>query len=133
MSVLGGSSGIGLAITRFFANEGFNVSIVDINTETGFSAVKSLTSEFPLASPTFNQCDISDWDSLAAAFKRIYQERGRIDIVVANAGITEQGKLVVTHEEQPQKPNVRTVDVNLKGTIYSKLFKTKQNGRAELD
>ena len=106
------------------------MSILDINTETGLSVVKSLAAEFPLASPIFNQCDISDWDSHAAAFKRIYQERGSIDIVVANAGITEQGRLVVTHEEEPQKPNLRTVDVNLKGTIYSKRFETMQNDRS---
>jgi NAD(P)-dependent dehydrogenase (short-subunit alcohol dehydrogenase family) len=69
------------------------VSIIDINTEMGHSVVKSLAEEFPLSSPTFKECDISNWDSLAATFKNIYQGRGSIDIVVTNAGITKQGKL----------------------------------------
>ena len=114
----GGASGIGLGITRSFAEQGAHVSVLDVNPE-GASIIQTLSSELPEASLSFKKADISKWDELAAAFEQIYQEQGQINIVMANAGISREGKLIV-EEEKPSKPSLGTLDVNLTGTIYSK-------------
>lgn len=84
--------------------------------------LSSLRTEFPITTFTFKQCDISDWDAQKKVFEEIYQETGSIDIVIANAGIPEKGKFLSKDEEEPQKPNLTTLDVNLAGTLYSELF-----------
>jgi len=91
--------------------------VLDVNAE-GTNIVKALSSEFSDASFSFHKVDISNWDELAAAFEQIHQDQGRIDVVMANAGISKEGPLIVD-EETPSKPNLPTLEVNLIGTIYS--------------
>ena len=114
---LGGASGIGLGITRSFAEQGAHISVLDVNSD-GASIVQALSTEFPSASFSFKHSDISNWDDLAASFEQIHQEQGRIDIVMANAGISKEASLIAD-EEKPSKPVLKTLDVNLIGTIYS--------------
>jgi len=84
----------------------------------GTSIVKGLIAEYPSASLSFTKCDISNWDELAAAFKATFQSQGKIDVVMANAGISREGSLIVD-EDEPSQPVLKTLDVNLIGTIYS--------------
>lgn len=72
---------------------------------------------------SFEECDVSSWESQAAVFEKIYNEQGRIDIVFANAGINEKGSLlpVKSENEGPIKPELTTLNVNLIGCIYCKL------------
>jgi NAD(P)-dependent dehydrogenase (short-subunit alcohol dehydrogenase family) len=103
-----------------FAGQGAHISVLDFNPD-GANVVKELTSEFNDASVSFHKVDISKWDELAAVFQAVYQQQGRIDIVMANAGISKEPSLIV-NEETPSKPALHTLDVNLTGTIYSKAF-----------
>ncbi|KAJ5249106.1 hypothetical protein N7468_000557 [Penicillium chermesinum] len=122
--VTGGASGIGLGITKHFIQEpDTHITILDINPNTGAQTVDNLRSEFPSAGISFEQCDVSSWESQAAAFENVYKNQDRIDIVFANAGITEKGSILI-HEEGsqdqgPTKPNLATLNVNLIGTLYS--------------
>jgi NAD(P)-dependent dehydrogenase (short-subunit alcohol dehydrogenase family) len=121
--VTGGASGIGLAITRHFAAQGHRVAMLDLNAASGPGVAASVAAEFPESTVSFHQCDVSSWDQQAAAFKEVFQEHGNsLDIVVANAGVSEQGvtTLVSLAEdgEGPRKPRTTTVEVNLLGTIY---------------
>lgn len=93
------------------------MSVLDVNPD-GTQIVKALSSEFPDASFSFKKADISNWDELAAIFEEIFQEQGRIDVVMANAGISREASLIMD-EEKPSKPTLKTLDVNLTGTIYS--------------
>ncbi|EXJ68062.1 uncharacterized protein A1O5_08677 [Cladophialophora psammophila CBS 110553] len=115
--VTGGASGIGLGITRSFAEQGAHVSVLDVNPE-GAQIVKGLSSEFPNATFSFTKADISNWDGLATVFEQIYREQGRIDVVMANAGISKEPRLIVD-EDAPSKPPLHTLEVNLIGTIYT--------------
>ncbi|EHY55749.1 hypothetical protein HRR83_009186 [Exophiala dermatitidis] len=115
--VTGGASGIGLAISRSFAEQGAHVSVLDVNPD-GAEIVQQLTSEIQNGSFTFKKADVSNWDELASAFEQVHQEQGRIDVVMANAGISREGSLIVD-EEKPSKPSLKTLDVNLTGTIYT--------------
>lgn len=119
--VTGGSSGIGLAMTRYFASKGHHVYVLDLGTETGEAVAKQLSSEFPSATVSFKKSDVSSWDELARAFKDIYASRGRIDAVMANAGISEHGSSsLLAQEDEPSQPSLKTLDVNMTGVVYSK-------------
>ncbi|BAE60863.1 unnamed protein product [Aspergillus oryzae RIB40] len=119
----GGASGIGLGITRHFISQPeTHITILDINPKTGSETLQELQAEHPSASISFEECDVSSWESQAAVFEKIYAEQGRIDIVFANAGITEKGSLLpAKHDgnEGPPKPNLATLSVNLVGAIYT--------------
>ncbi|GAB1202008.1 hypothetical protein APSETT445_000608 [Aspergillus pseudonomiae] len=119
----GGASGIGLGITRHFISQPeTHITILDINPKTGAQTLQELQAEHPSASISFEECDVSSWESQAAVFEKIYAEQGRIDIVFANAGITEKGSLLPAKQdgnEAPPKPNLATLNINLVGVIYT--------------
>lgn len=120
--VTGGASGIGLALTRHFASEGHQIAVLDINAQTGGAIVAEVASEFPAATLSFKICDVSSWEQQASVFEEVYREHGScLDIIMANAGISEQGSssLSSTDEEVPSKPQLKVIEVNLLGTIYS--------------
>ncbi|THV38417.1 beta-ketoacyl-ACP reductase [Glycomyces buryatensis] len=96
--VTGGNRGIGLAIARAFAENGDNVAV----THRGSGAPDGLYGV---------QCDITDSASVDAAFKEIEEKFGPVEILVANAGITDDTLLLRMSEEQFE----RVVDTNLKG------------------
>jgi len=79
--VTGGNRGIGLAIARALAAQGDSVAVTYRSGEppTGLFAV---------------QADVTDPDSLDAAFTKVETELGPIEVVVANAGITRDTLLV---------------------------------------
>ncbi|KAK4113103.1 NAD(P)-binding protein [Canariomyces notabilis] len=134
--ITGGASGIGLAITRYFAGqpEGHSIAILDVNAATGEAVAAALAAEFPRRTTiSFHACDVSSWDEQARVFERVYREHGNaLDVVVANAGVSEQGATTLVKlqsesgagsgergEEGPRKPSVKTVEVNLLGVVYS--------------
>ena len=125
--ITGGASGIGHGISTYFASTetaDTHLTILDINPTSGAEAVTTLRAAYPSASVSFEQCDVSSWESQAAAFERVYARQGRIDVVFANAGITEKGSLLPTPEEEkggaPMKPELSTLEVNLFGVVFSK-------------
>lgn len=119
--VTGGGSGIGLAMSRHFASEGNRVYIFDVNSESGSNIARQLSTEFPNASITFRTCDVSSWEDQSAAFKEVYEKHGTIDIVMANAGISEQGSTTAVdlNEEEPTEPRLGVIYVNLVGVVYT--------------
>ncbi|KAJ6008747.1 hypothetical protein N7499_001203 [Penicillium canescens] len=122
--VTGGASGIGLGITKHFITEpNTHITILDINPTTGAQTLEDLRAEFTSANISFEQCDVSSWESQAEVFQKVFAQQGRIDIVFANAGITEKGTLLpekLGDENQgPSKPDLSTLNVNLVGVLYS--------------
>jgi 3-oxoacyl-[acyl-carrier protein] reductase len=96
--VTGGNRGIGLAIAQAFVDQGDRVAITHRGTggPDGVLAV---------------QCDITDGDAVDAAFTTIEAELGPVEVLVANAGITDDTLLMRMSEEQ----FTRVVDTNLTG------------------
>ena len=79
--VTGAGSGIGAAIAEAFAAEGARVTILGRRLEAlERLAAGSADRLFPVPA------DVTDEDSLRAAFERAGHEHGQVDIVVANAG-----------------------------------------------
>jgi len=95
--ITGGASGIGLAIAQRFAQEGAAVEILDRNAEEMARAVEGIRASGGLAEVT--ACDVSDHTAVDAAFAAIHQRRGRIHILINNAGIAHVGNALNTTAE----------------------------------
>jgi NADP-dependent 3-hydroxy acid dehydrogenase YdfG len=105
--ITGGSDGLGLAIAKLFTNKGAVVHIVGRNQERLQKAKESSNSK----NLFIHQSDVSNYQSV----KNIYDEIGNIDILINNAGIWLEGMLTDNDEKLISK----TIDINLKGVIYS--------------
>lgn len=129
--VTGGASGLGKAMSAYFAALGDAVTILDID-EAGGAAVSAELGggEEGGSNVGFRRCDISSWAEQAAAFKAVYEGAGRVDVVVANAGVSEGGRSWVVPPapgrgalgDEPEEPRLRVLDVNLIGNVYCMRF-----------
>lgn len=95
--ITGGASGIGLAIARLFAKEGAAVEILDRNEEEMNRAVAGIAADGGAASASF--CDVTDAAAVDAIMSEIHARRGRIHILVNNAGIAHVGNALTTTPE----------------------------------
>lgn len=96
--VTGGNRGIGLSIAQAFAQQGDRVAV----THRGTGAADGLFGV---------QCDITDGDAVDAAFTTIEAELGPVEVLVANAGITDDTLLMRMSEDSFTK----VLDTNLTG------------------
>jgi len=112
--VTGAAGGIGSAIGRRFADQGAAVVIADIDGDAaGHTAdvIADATGQRVIA----EQLDVSDETATAAAFDRWSTDFGRIDTVVANAGILHLAPAV----DIPLTTWRRVIDLNLTGTFIT--------------
>ncbi|AWQ16624.1 oxidoreductase [Bacillus velezensis] len=108
--VTGGTSGIGLAAAQKFVNEGAYVYITGRRQNELDKAVNQIGKNV-----TGVQGDISKLEDLDKLYDIIKQEKGKLDILFANAGIGNFLPLGEITEEQVD----RTFDINVKGTIFT--------------
>ncbi|PTM43353.1 SDR family NAD(P)-dependent oxidoreductase [Bosea sp. 124] len=80
--ITGGGSGLGLAMTRRFAARGAKVVVLDRDAATADALAG-------IAEASFVACDVCDPEAVNAAFDRAEAGTGPLDIVVANAGISQ--------------------------------------------
>ncbi|MNX31187.1 3-oxoacyl-[acyl-carrier-protein] reductase FabG [compost metagenome] len=107
--VTGGASGLGKASAARIVAEGGKVVLWDLNPETLKAAAEEVGATATVA------LDVSDPAAVEAAAKTSHEALGRIDILVASAGIT--GATVPVHEF-PLESWKRVVDINLNGVFY---------------
>lgn len=98
--ITGGNRGIGLAIARAFEAQGDDVAV----TYRGKPPPESLFGV---------RCDVTDVDQVDAAFKEVEEAHGPVEVLVANAGITDDTLLMRMSEEQ----FTRVLDANLTGSF----------------
>jgi beta-ketoacyl ACP reductase len=96
--VTGGNRGIGLAIARAFADIGDLVSV----THRGSGRPDGLFGV---------ECDVTDSGQVDAAFSAVEAEHGPVEVLVANAGITDDTLLMRMSEQS----FTRVLDANLTG------------------
>ncbi|KAH7166846.1 hypothetical protein DER46DRAFT_699193 [Fusarium sp. MPI-SDFR-AT-0072] len=120
--ITGGANGIGAETVRLFNSHGANTVIADLE-RTRTEAESVIQSLQHPSSALFVAVNILIWDQNKALFSQCIQNFGKIDIVIANAGIMESQSLfdIENVDEQGElresTEGFRVIDVNLKGTI----------------
>ena len=102
--VTGGNRGIGLACARAFAARGDRVAVTcrgEVPPEIVESGI------LPVA------CDVTDSEAVDAAFSAIEEKLGPVEVLVANAGITQDGLVLRMSDEDFSD----VVDANLTGAF----------------
>ncbi|MFA9566310.1 MAG: SDR family NAD(P)-dependent oxidoreductase [Acidimicrobiales bacterium] len=85
--VTGGSLGIGRAIALELAREGANVAVNYRRHDDEAKAVAAEIEESTGRQALSAACHLGDWDALGVLAERVYDEFGRVDVLVNNAGI----------------------------------------------
>ena len=119
--VTGAGQGIGFAIAKRLVQDGFKVGLLDYNAETVEKAVAELS-----ATKTFAVvADVSKQAEVAAAFQKVVDHFGDLNVVVNNAGVAPTTPLDTITEEQ----FTRTFAINVGGVIWGKIINaTSQAG-----
>lgn len=111
--ISGGASGIGKAAAFKLADAGFRVCLLDVN-DTKLKEVKKEMEEKNFK-VIIIPCDMSQYDQVETAMKKVMEQWGRIDAVFANAGIVGQ----VSSIESMSIDNWNQVlSINLNGTFF---------------
>ncbi len=109
--VTGAADGIGLGCACEFAAEGAKVVLSDIDREKGEAAAQSLQAEGVEA--VFCPCDVGDKAAVEALIESAVAAFGRLDCLVANAGIVKAADFLDFSEEDFDA----VIRVNLKGVF----------------
>src|SRR5437868_439874 len=108
--VTGGNSGIGLATAKQFVNEGAYVFITGRREPELAAAAKEIGRNV-----TGVQGDVSNFADLDRLFAQIKREKGKLDIVFANAGVARFAVLGKITEELYDS----IFDINVKGLLFT--------------
>jgi NAD(P)-dependent dehydrogenase (short-subunit alcohol dehydrogenase family) len=108
--VTGGNSGIGLATAKQFVKEGAFVFITGRRERELSAATAEIGSNV-----TAVVGDVSKLADLDRVFAQVKREKGRLDIVFANAGIAKYGALGAITEELYDS----IFDINVKGVLFT--------------
>lgn len=109
------TTGIGLALARDLTSKNWKVVIADINPESGATVAAELGTN-----ARFHCTDVSSWSDQAALFKYASTTFGRLDFFAANAGIDDKKSIYdeIDEDDEPKKPFLKVLDVNLVGVIW---------------
>jgi len=108
--VTGGNSGIGLATAKMFVNEGAYVFITGRREQELTAALKEIGENVSAV-----QGDVSNLDDLDRLFAQIKREKGKLDIVFANAGVATYapfGEITEDHYDS-------IFNINVKGLLFT--------------
>ncbi|MEZ6088487.1 MAG: SDR family NAD(P)-dependent oxidoreductase [Pirellulaceae bacterium] len=112
--ITGGSEGIGESIAKSVAACGSKVAIIARDEDELSSVVESIESDGGVA--MWASADVTDNDEMKSAMRKIVDQFGRIDGLVANAGTN--GTWAPIDELTPEQWR-STIDVNLTGTYMA--------------
>jgi len=108
--ITGGTSGIGLATAKQFVDEGASVYVTGRRDKELAAAVKEVGKNV-----TGIQGDVSNLGDLDRLFAQIKREKGKLDIVFANAGVAKFAAFGTITEELYDW----TFDINVKGLLFT--------------
>jgi len=125
--ITGGANGLGKATALLFSEHGAKIVIVDVNQEAGDKVVSEIIKNGGVAS--FIKTDVSNSDDVNKMVENVIAGYGGIDILINNAGILADARLVKMTEETWD----RVIDINLKGIFLcgqaaAKAMIEKENG-----
>ena len=110
--ITGGSKGIGYGVAEALLNQGFKVAITSRSLEAAREAAKELESKGEIIGL---EADVRNYESQQKAVQSAVDKFGKIDLLVANAGV---GKFNSIEDMTPEEWNA-TIETNLTGVFYS--------------
>ena len=106
--IIGGTSGIGLAVAKNFADNGATVVVTGRRADGGTVAAEN--------GIKFLRCDAADEGQVSRALSEIEETAGKIELLVINAGVADdEGSMEEYGFDQMQ----RLIDVNLNGVFLA--------------
>lgn len=113
--VTGAARGIGAAIARKLAEDGYSIGILDVLDEERASetidAIKKAGSDV-----TYVKADISKKEDRESAVRQIMDRYGRIDVLVNNAGVAPKKRMDILETTEESFDFV--TGINIKGTFF---------------
>jgi NAD(P)-dependent dehydrogenase (short-subunit alcohol dehydrogenase family) len=109
--VTGAGSGIGRAAATLFAREGATVAVVDLVADAAMETAELIAEAGGRALAV--KADVSDMTQVGAAFQKVTDEYGRVDVLYNNAGVNSSGSVIDASEDDWD----RCFAVNAKGTF----------------
>ena len=114
--ITGGTKGIGYGVAEALMREGINVAITSRTKEAAEEAAKQLNSIVKNGGEALGlEADVRDFDSQNKAVEAVVKKFGKIDVVIANAGLGHFGSVEDLSVEQWKE----TIDTNLSGVFYT--------------
>lgn len=107
--VTGGASGVGREVAARLTQEGAKVVLWDMNVDA-LADAKAATGAVDAV-----QLDVTDAEAVQAAADAVAEKLGRVDVLIASAGITGA---TVPVQEFPLDSWRRVIDINLNGLFY---------------
>ncbi len=108
--ITGGTDGIGLTTAKAFAAEGAHVYITGRNESRLAEAIANIGKGV-----IGTQGDVSNPADLDRLYAQIKSDHGRVDVVNANAGVSESASIENIKDDHFD----RVFDINVRGTIYT--------------
>lgn len=126
--ITGGAKGIGAAICRELAREGYTLAINYNSSETAAQSLKEELSQF--TEVEIFKADVSDSEQVEEMFSAVESTLGEVNLLVNNAGIAQQSLFTDISDDMWQK----MLGVNLSGVFYCcrralKPMVNKKNGK----
>jgi NAD(P)-dependent dehydrogenase (short-subunit alcohol dehydrogenase family) len=113
--VTGAGVGIGYEICREFASEGATVALNDIDADLANQAAATINAEVGRDAVHAYAFDVADVEAIRSAFADFVNKTGRLDVTVANAGLTNFGEFLTYTPEAFD----RLTGVNLRGSYFT--------------
>lgn len=110
--VTGGSRGIGAAIIRRFAEQGAHVAFTYLSSEAPAKALEEELKALGVNAKAYRS-DASSYAGAEALINEVVKDFGKIDVLVNNAGITQDTLMLRMSEEQWD----RVIETNLKSVF----------------
>ncbi len=110
--ITGAARGIGEGLARELAARGYQVSLVGLEIERLRALANELNQQSDDRAMAF-AADVTDSGALDLAVTATVEKFGRMNVVIANAGIANSGSFESTHVEDL----ARVIDVNLIGAV----------------
>lgn len=108
--ITGGTDGIGLATATSFVAEGAHVYVMGRRQKRLDEALEEIG-----GGAVGVQGDVSNLADLDRLYARISRDHGRVDVVFANAGVSESAPLGAIEEDHFD----RVIGINVKGTVFT--------------
>lgn len=126
--VTGGGRGIGLQIARAYAEAGADVAIIYRTTKEAVKNAQEIETATGARLRTYRS-DVRERETIASTIDQIAKDFGRLDIVVANAGVCAEVPALEYTEEQWRWNN----SVNYDGVMWTaqaagRIFKNQGHG-----